>query len=123
MAAKARVFGFGLGDKDCLKWLEDEVGTLGDDIKGVFDKLGDKFKVMVRVDEETSRKLDAWVEAGAVKSRSEAAALFIREGLKVRQAELDKLEESLRDLEKARERVREKAREVFGDREESVPTD
>jgi len=117
----------------------------GDEIKTIFDKLGDKFKVvcvspdlkdsvdemaksqrdnvvMVRVDEETRNKLDAWVEAGAVKSRSEAAALFIREGLKVRRAELEELEESLRDLQTAKQRVREKAREVFGDRGESGPT-
>ncbi len=142
---KARIFGFGLGDKDCLKWLEDEVGTLGDEIEMVFSKLGDNFKVvcvspdlkdsvdemaksqrdnvvMVRVDEETRVKLDAWVEAGAVKSRSEAAALFIREGLKVRQTELEQLEESLSDLQNARERVREKAREIFGDRGESGST-
>ena len=145
MVVKARIFGFGLGDKDCLKWLENEVGTLGDEIKTVFDKLGDNFKVvcvspdlkdsvdemaksqrnnvvMVRVDEETQVKLDAWVEAGAVKSRSEAAALFIREGLKVRQAELEELDESLRDLQNARKRVREKAREIFGDRGESGST-
>ena len=145
MVVKARVFGFGLGDKDCLKWLEDELGTVGEEIRKAFDKLGDNFKVvcvspdlkdsvdemaksqrnnvvMVRVDEETRVKLDAWVEAGAVKSRSEAAALFIREGLKVRQAELEKLEESLRDLQNARERVREKAREIFGDRGESGST-
>ena len=38
--------------------------------------------VMVRVDTETSEALDAWVQTGAVKSRSEAAALFIREGLR-----------------------------------------
>ncbi len=145
MGVKARIFGFGLGDKDCLKWLEHEVGPLRDEIKMVFDKLGDNFKVvcvspdlkdsvdemaksqrdnvvMVRVDEETRNKLDAWVEAGAVKSRSEAAALFIREGLKVRRAELEKLEESLRDLQTAKERVREKAREVFGNRGESGST-
>jgi Arc/MetJ-type ribon-helix-helix transcriptional regulator len=125
MVVKARIFGFGLGDKDCLKWLEDEVGTVGDEIKMVFDKMAKSQRdnvVMVRVDEETRNKLDAWVEAGAVKSRSEAAALFIREGLKVRQAELEKLEESLRDLQTAKERVREKAREVFGDRGEAGST-
>ena len=80
------------------------------------------FEGHFRVDEETRNKLDAWVEAGAVKSRSEAAALFIREGLKVRRAELEQLEESLRDLQTAKERVREKAREVFGDRGESGST-
>ncbi len=71
--------------------------------------------VMVRVDEETRRKLDAWVEAGAVKSRSEAAALFIREGLQVRAEELSELEDALGKVEQAREKLRAKARTVFGE--------
>jgi len=71
--------------------------------------------VMVRVDEETLRKLDAWVETGAVKSRSEAAALFIREGLQVRGDELSELEDALKKVKKAKERLREKARVVFGE--------
>lgn len=71
--------------------------------------------VMVRVDSETSAALDAWVETGAVKSRSEAAALFIREGLRVRADELERLRDALRDVEKARERLREQAIEVFGE--------
>lgn len=71
--------------------------------------------VMVRVDSDTSRDLDAWVETGAVKSRSEAAALFMREGLKVRADELSRLKEALDDVEGARERLRQKAREVFGE--------
>ena len=70
--------------------------------------------LMVRVDEETSKKLDAWVQTGAVKSRSEAAALFIGEGLKVRGQELDHLDEALQGVEEAKERLREKAQEVFG---------
>ncbi len=71
--------------------------------------------VMVRVDSETSEALDAWVETGAVKSRSEAAALFIREGLKVRADELERLRGALTDVEKARERLRKEARKVFGE--------
>jgi len=71
--------------------------------------------VMVRVDEETLRKLDAWVESGAVKSRSEAAALFIREGLGVREDELGELEEALKKVEEAKRKLREKARTVFGE--------
>ena len=70
--------------------------------------------VMVRVDEETSRTLNAWVETGAVKSRSEAAALFIGEGLKVRAAELEQLREGLSEVERAREKLRAKAKEVLG---------
>jgi len=70
--------------------------------------------VMVRVDSETSDELDAWVETDAVKSRSEAAALFIREGLSVRSDELERLRGALRDVEEARERLREQAHQVFG---------
>jgi hypothetical protein len=70
--------------------------------------------VMVRVDEETLRKLDAWVETGAVKSRSEAAALFIREGLQIRSDELLELEQAIRGVEQARARLHEKAKSVFG---------
>jgi len=70
--------------------------------------------VMVRLDKETTRDLDRWVEAGAVKSRSEAAMLFIREGLKVRSRELDQLKEAIESVESARERLKEQARSVLG---------
>ena len=72
--------------------------------------------VMVRVSDETSRLLDAWVETGAVKSRSEAAALFIREGLQVRSGELEQLKGALRDVEKAKKNLRKKTEAVLGDR-------
>lgn len=71
--------------------------------------------VMVRVDEKTSKQLDSWVEIGAVKSRSEAAALFIREGLQVRADERAELEEALQKVEKAKQNLRNKARTVFGE--------
>jgi len=71
--------------------------------------------VMVRVDEGTSKRLDAWVEIGAVRSRSEAAALFIREGLQVRADELAELEEALQKVEKAKQGLRDKAKTVFGE--------
>jgi Arc/MetJ-type ribon-helix-helix transcriptional regulator len=72
--------------------------------------------VMVRVDSETRDKLDAWVETGAVKSRSEAAALFIREGLQVRAEELAELEEAIRKVEDAKRDLHQKARDLFGER-------
>lgn len=87
-------------------------------LKDSVDELGKTPRekvVMVRVDAETRGALDAWVETGAVKSRSEAAALFIREGLKVRADELERLKGALDDVEGARERLREQARQVFGE--------
>ena len=77
--------------------------------------------VMVRVDEKTSNQLNSWVEIGAVKSRSEAAALFIREGLQVRADELAELEEALQKVEEAKQNLRDKARTVFGDRSPDGP--
>jgi Arc/MetJ-type ribon-helix-helix transcriptional regulator len=85
-------------------------------LKNSVDELGKTPRdqvVMVRVDTETSEELDAWVETGAVKSRSEAAALFIREGLSVRADELERLRGAIRDVEQARERLREQAEQVF----------
>ena len=76
--------------------------------------------IMVRVDEATLRQLDAWVKTDAVKSRSEAAAVFIREGLKVRASELEKLEDALADVDRARERLHERVKEVFGDKTPSA---
>jgi Arc/MetJ-type ribon-helix-helix transcriptional regulator len=69
--------------------------------------------VMVRIDEETNRDLNAWVETGYFKSRSEAAALFIREGLKVRAVELGQMKEMLQQVEVAKKQLHEKARRIF----------
>ena len=87
---------------------------VGESIKQMGEKIRDQV-VMVRVDEETCRKLDSWVETGIVKSRSEAAAMFIREGLGVRTAELERLEKALGDVESAKDRLREQARKVLGE--------
>lgn len=100
-------------DTSCVK-----VVCLPTGLGSSLDELGQAVRdqvVMVRVDEETRRRLDAWVASGVVKSRSEAAALFIREGLKVRASELEQLGEALRSVEEAQDRLRKKATEVFGD--------
>lgn len=86
--------------------LRDSVAQLGESTR---DQV-----VMVRVDEATVDKLDAWVETGAVKSRSAAAALFIREGLTVRESELAQLEEALEGVNEAKARLRDRARRVLG---------
>ena len=75
--------------------------------------------VMVRLDEETRETLDAWVDTDYFKSRSEAAALFIREGLKVRSAELEKLKEALSAVEKAKKDLHDKTRQILGDKNPS----
>ena len=101
-----------------------KVVCVAPDLKESVEELGQSSRdkvLMLRVDAETSDALDAWVETGAVKSRSEAAALFLHEGLRLRQGELDQLRSSLNDVEKAREKLREKAREVFGEKAGEAP--
>ena len=69
--------------------------------------------VMVRTDDETSRALDAWIETGYFKSRSAAAALFLREGLKIRGSELEKLKDAIKQVEKAKSNLHSKARKIL----------
>ena len=69
--------------------------------------------LMVRTDDKTSQALDAWRETGYFKSRSEAAALFLREGLKVRGSELEKLKDDLQEVEKAKTVLHAKARKIL----------
>jgi len=93
------------------------VVVVGSDLRQTAEELASTTRdqvVMVRVDEETSRALDDWVETGSVKSRSEAAALFIKEGLRVHDAEFRQLREAIRDVDAAKQRLRDKAREIFG---------
>jgi Arc/MetJ-type ribon-helix-helix transcriptional regulator len=73
--------------------------------------------VMIRIDENTNKNLDTWVETGYFKSRSEAAALFLKEGLKIRASELVKLKDSIDQLKKAKEKLRNEAKNIFGSRE------
>lgn len=93
------------------------VVVVGADLRQTAEQLSSTTRdqvVMVRVDEETSRDLDAWVETGSLKSRSEAAALFIREGLRLHETEFRQLRDAIRDVDSAKQRLREKARELFG---------
>lgn len=103
------------GDGD----LEDcTVMCLAEDMRSTVAELGRLSRdqvVMVRIDESTKSALDDWVETGAVKSRSEAAALFMREGIKVRSGELEQLREALDDVGQAKRRLAERARQVIGD--------
>ena len=70
--------------------------------------------VMARVDADTAADLDRWVDVGLAKSRSEAAALFLREGLHLRQRDLDRLSGALDQFTEARDRLKREAAAVLG---------
>ncbi len=105
-------FSYGDGEGPRVK-----VVCVSPDLKESVEEMGQTQRdqvVLVRVDEETLERLDAWVATSAVKSRSEAAALFIREGLKVRADELEKMRDALREVQEAKDRLKERAKEIFG---------
>jgi hypothetical protein len=94
-----------------------KVVCVPEDLRSCLDDLGQSARdqvLMVRVDRETLEELDAWVQTDAVRSRSEAAALFIREGLQVRSSELGELKQALDDVAEAKDRLRDAASKVLG---------
>ena len=103
--------------EDCLSGFPFKVVCVTSDLEDSLREMGEEIRdqvVMVRIDDETTENLDDWVETGAVKSRSEGAALFIREGLKVRAEELARLKDALADVKAAKEKLREQAKDVLG---------
>lgn len=75
--------------------------------------------VMVRVNDESIEGLDAWIQAGVASSRSEAAALFIREGLQLRNHELSELRAAIDKVERAKAELKERARGILGEESET----
>ncbi len=106
--------------EDCLSGIPVKMVCVASDLEDSLREMGEGTRdqvVMVRIDDETTESLDDWVETGAVKSRSEGAALFIREGLKVRAEELARLKDALADVKAAKEKLREQAKDVLGGQE------
>ena len=98
------------------------VCATGDDLGASIEELAGTSRdkvVMVRVDESTLEKLNMWTETGMVKSKSEAAALFIKEGLKVRAQELDELSGAINEVKKAKAHLETKAKKIFGEATEA----
>ena len=115
-------FRIGLADDDDLA--NCTVMCLTGDMKTTVAEMGRAARdqvVMVRIDEDTSDTLDLWIATGAVKSRSEAAALFISEGIKVRSGELEQLREAIEDVNDAKQRLEERARQVIGNDSDAAP--
>ncbi len=62
--------------------------------------------VMVRVNDEALKKLDALVQSGIFKSRSESAAFLISEGVKAQQALFDRISERITEIERLRSELK-----------------
>jgi len=62
--------------------------------------------VMVRVNDESLRKIEALAESGIFKSRSEAAAFLISEGVKAQGELFKRIEEKIDQIERLRSELK-----------------
>jgi len=62
--------------------------------------------VMVRVNDDSLRSLDALVQTGIFKSRSEAAAFLISEGVKAQASLFERISERIKEIERLREELK-----------------
>jgi Arc/MetJ-type ribon-helix-helix transcriptional regulator len=62
--------------------------------------------VMVRVNDESLKRLDDLVQSGIFKSRSEAAAFLISEGVKTQAALFDRISEKITEIERLRSELK-----------------
>ena len=58
--------------------------------------------VVVRVNDDSLRSLDALVQSGIFKSRSEAAAFLISEGVKAQAVLFERISERIKEIERLR---------------------
>ena len=71
-------------------------------------ELGDRSNVvMTRLNDDDLKKIDALVEVEAFKSRSEAAAFFIKEGVQARKDLFEKVMPTVERIKKLKEQAKE----------------
>ena len=80
---------------------------------------GREHVVMVRVNDETLRKLDSLVESGLCSSRSSAAAFVLHQGIESNPELFQAVEEATDQMSEVRKNLLQKIRHPRGDAEES----
>ena len=89
-------------DKDTLATMFEDFGEAVEEVRSKRTNV-----VMVRVRRDSLGRLDELVECGLARSRSEAAAFLIAEGVKARKDLFDKLAEQTRIIREAKDRLKE----------------
>ena len=113
---RARVITIALDElEDVDKAVRDALGKSRDVASSVGESIRETIKavrttrdsvVVVRVSKDSLEQLDELVDSGLTKSRSEAAALMIAEGIKARADLFDKIAEQTQVIRAAREQLK-----------------
>ena len=89
--------------------IPESLSAIGRDISRTIERAisaKDDYVVAVKVSPEAQEKLEQLVQAGVFRSRAEAAAFLIDEGIKTQAALFDRVEQKLHEIERLRAELR-----------------
>jgi Arc/MetJ-type ribon-helix-helix transcriptional regulator len=89
--------------------IPESLSAIGRDISRTIERAmsaKDDYVVAVKVSHEAQEKLEQLVQAGVFRSRAEAAAFLIDEGIKTQSALFDRVQQKLSEIERLRAELR-----------------
>ena len=89
--------------------IPESLSAIGRDISRTIERAisaKDDYVVAVKVSEDAQEKLEQLVQAGVFRSRAEAAAFLIDEGIKTQSALFDRVQQKLSEIERLRAELR-----------------
>ncbi|MDQ3257146.1 MAG: hypothetical protein M3458_10515 [Acidobacteriota bacterium] len=95
--------------RDIAARIPESLSSIGRDISRTIERAisaKDDYVVAVKVSHEAQDKLDQLVQAGVFRSRAEAAAFLIDEGIKSQTALFDRVAQKLSEIERLRAELR-----------------
>lgn len=95
--------------RDMASRIPESLSAIGRDISRTIERAisaKDDYVVAVKVSADAQDKLEALVQAGVFRSRAEAAAYLIDEGIKTQSALFDRVQQKLAEIERLRAELR-----------------
>ena len=95
--------------RDIASRIPESLSSIGRDISRTIERAisaKDDYVVAVKVSHEAQDKLEQLVQAGVFRSRAEAAAFLIDEGIKTQSALFDRVQQKLSEIERLRAELR-----------------
>jgi len=95
--------------RDIASRIPESLSSIGRDISRTIERAisaKDDYVVAVKVSHEAQDKLEQLVQAGVFRSRAEAAAFLIDEGIKSQSALFDRVAQKLSEIERLRAELR-----------------
>ncbi len=95
--------------RDIASRIPESLSSIGRDISRTIERAiaaKDDYVVAVKLSHEAQDKLDQLVQAGVFRSRAEAAAFLIDEGIKAQTPLFDRVQQKLTEIERLRAELR-----------------